>query len=384
MRRLTALMVAVVLLLNAAVAAAQPAAASAALGWIASQQQTDGSFAGFGAGDTADVVVAYAAAETPIPPGALEFLAGQVTSYGKTGAGETAKLVMAAVAGGADPRNFGGVDLLAQLGDFLNLDTGLWGSNVYGHTLAMLAVKAVNADVPAPAFRALLAAQLPDGGWSFDGTAAAGSDTNTTALAIMALAGRPSAGDALARARAYLLTQQNDDGGFPYSQTSAYGNATDANSTAIVLQAILALDEDPSSSDWTPTGTNKPLTALAALQNASGALRYSEAMPDDNGLATYQAVPALLMKSLPVRSVSVSGASELLANTDAAAAAPVNPTAVPAAAAPISPTAVPAASMPATAATPTLPWVELTIAVVVLMALGLGIRTLAGRNGQQK
>jgi hypothetical protein len=369
MRRITALITALLLLLTTAVAAAQPAAAGNALTWIGGQQQADGSFAGFGVGDTADAIVAYAAAEQAIPAAALEFLAGQAGSFGSSGAGASAKLILAAVAGGADPRNFGGVDMVAQLAGFLNLDSGLWGSDIYGHSLAMLAVKAVEAEIPAPAFRALLAAQLPDGGWSYDGSAATGSDTNTTAIAMMALSGRPSAGDALTRARAYLRTQQNSDGGFPYSQTSAYGNATDANSTAVVLQAILALGEDPSGPDWTQAG-GKPLTALAALQNSSGALRYSNAMVDDNALATYQAVPALLMKSLPVRSRPVAEASAVLAAGAPAAAAPA------AAAA----TAVPATAMPATAASPTLPWLGLAVTLIVLLSLGVALRLFAVRS----
>jgi hypothetical protein len=369
MRRITALITALLLLLTTAVAAAQPAAAGNALNWIGGQQQADGSFTGFGIGDTADAIVAYAAAEQAVPAGALEYLAGQADSFSSSGAGASAKLILAAVAGGADPRSFGGIDLVARLGGFLNLDTGLWGSDIYGHSLAMLAAKAVEAEIPAPAFRALLAAQLPDGGWSYDGSAATGSDTNTTAMAMIALTGRPSAGDALARARAYLQTQQNADGGFPYSQTSAYGNATDANSTAVVLQAILALGEDPSAPDWTQAD-GKPLTALAALQNSSGALRYSNAMTDDNAVATYQAVPALLMKSLPVRSRPVADASAALAAGAPAAAAP----------AAAAPTAVPAATMPATAASPTLPLFGLSAALIAVLSLGLALRLFAVRS----
>ena len=104
-------------------------------------------------------------------------------------------------------------------------------------------------------------------------------------------------------------------------------------------------------------------------------------MPDDNALASYQAVPALLMRSLPVRSSTVSGASELLTSSastaPAATAVPAAPAAASAPAAP-APTAVP--SMPATAAAPGLPWLELTIGVAVLLAIGFTLRLFAVRS----
>ncbi|MCX7858658.1 MAG: terpene cyclase/mutase family protein [Chloroflexus sp.] len=292
--------------------AAQSAAVAAALQWVASQQQADGSFAGFGPGDTADAVVAFVAGGQQPPASAVNYLAGQAASYGTSSAGATAKLILAAVAAGRDPLNFGGVNLARQLGSTYSATTGQYGSDVYGHALALLAIKAMGAQPPAAAIDRLISLQLRDGGWSFDGAAATGSDTNTTALAVMALAGRARAADALNAARAYLRGQQNPDGGFPYSQTSAFGNASDANSTAAVAMAIIALGEDPSGAAW-KQGDATPLSALAAFQNSSGAFRYQNAMPDDNALATYQAIPALAGRALPVVTTSIPAAQSLIA-----------------------------------------------------------------------
>ncbi|MCS6886827.1 prenyltransferase/squalene oxidase repeat-containing protein [Chloroflexus sp.] len=292
--------------------AAQSAAVAAALQWVAGQQQADGSFAGFGPGDTADAVVAFVAGGQQPPASAVNYLAGQAASYGTSSAGATAKLILAAVAAGRDPLNFGGVNLARQLGSTYSATTGQYGSDVYGHALALLAIKAMGAQPPAAAIDRLISLQLRDGGWSFDGAAATGSDTNTTALAVMALAGRARAADALNAARAYLRGQQNPDGGFPYSQTSAFGNASDANSTAAVAMAIIALGEDPSGAAW-KQGDATPLSALAAFQNSSGAFRYQNAMPDDNALATYQAIPALAGRALPVVTTSIPAAQSLIA-----------------------------------------------------------------------
>ncbi|WP_322513139.1 prenyltransferase/squalene oxidase repeat-containing protein [Chloroflexus sp.] len=292
--------------------AAQSAVVAAALQWVAGQQQADGSFAGFGPGDTADAVVAFVAGGQQPPASAVNYLAGQAASYGTSSAGATAKLILAAVAAGRDPLNFGGVNLARQLGSTYSATTGQYGSDVYGHALALLAIKAMGAQPPAAAIDRLISLQLRDGGWSFDGAAATGSDTNTTALAVMALVGRARAADALNAARAYLRGQQNPDGGFPYSQTSAFGNASDANSTAAVAMAIIALGEDPSGAAW-KQGDATPLSALAAFQNSSGAFRYQNAMPDNNALATYQAIPALAGRALPVVTTSIPAAQSLIA-----------------------------------------------------------------------
>ena len=130
--------------------------------------------------------------------------------------------------------------------------------------------------------------QTADGAWNFMGdTAALSGDTNTTALAVQALA---SAGrkDDTGRALDYLRRVQNDDGGWPYQNPSAYGTETDANSTALVLQAIYAVGQTPG--DWYSGGTD-PLGALLALQNASGSFSYQASFPGDNVLATVQAIP---------------------------------------------------------------------------------------------
>ncbi|RMD76989.1 MAG: cell wall anchor protein [Chloroflexi bacterium] len=291
---------------------AQTNAIEAALTWVAGQQQADGSFAGFGPGDTADAIVAFVAGGQQPPANAVTYLAGQASTYGTSSAGATAKVILAAVAAQRDPLNFGGVNLARQLGTSYDPATGQYGSDVYGHALALLAIKAMGVEPPAAAINRLIALQLRDGGWSFDGTAATGSDTNTTSLAVMALSGYARAADALTAARTYLRGQQNSDGGFPYSQTSAFGNASDANSTAAVVQAILALGENPDDAAW-KQGDATPLSALAAFQNSSGAFRYQDAMPDDNALATYQAIPALARRTLPVATTTIPTAQSLIA-----------------------------------------------------------------------
>ncbi len=293
------------------------AAAQSALNWLRSQQQADGSFPGFGPGESADAIFALVAAGID-PNGVIRegnspisYLGTQAASYAAKSVGAAAKLTMAVVAAGKDPRSFGGVDLPALIGAAYDPATGQYGSDVFGHSLALLAIRSLGATPPPAAVKRLLGLQLADGGWSFDGSAASGSDTNTTAMAIQALAASGESA-ALSRALDYLKTQQNEDGGFPYSQASSFGSDSDANSTANVLQALIAAGQDPRSATWTKNGAD-PISALLTLQNASGSFRYQAAAPDDNALATYQAIPGLLGKSLPLVTANVPDVQSAIA-----------------------------------------------------------------------
>lgn len=282
------------------------AAAQAALGWLLTRQQADGSFAGFDAGASADAVFAIVAAGAD-PNGVLKngsspvsYLGTQAPAYAAKSVAGAGKLTLAVVAAGKDPRSFGGVDLLARIQQGYSAASGRYGASATDQIYALLALAATGQPIPAQAAAALAALQLPDGGWSFDGTPASGSDTNTTALAVQALVAGGARGAALDTALAYLRGQQNADGGFPYAKSSPYGADSDANSTAAVVQALAAAGVDPRSLQQ---GQADPLSALVGFQNASGALRFQNSAPEDNDLATAQAIPALLLRPFPLKTV---------------------------------------------------------------------------------
>ena len=138
----------------------------------------------------------------------------------------------------------------------------------------LLAYESGDYDVPAGAalsqtalVRAILDAQLPDGGFSFGGSTA---DADMTAMVIAALATQADdnaeAKNAMNRALTALKGLQNDDGGFGASGKGAIAD-TNANSTAMAVIALAACGIDPAT-EWATESGATPLSAL--LTQATG------------------------------------------------------------------------------------------------------------------
>lgn len=139
-----------------------------------------------------------------------------------------------------------------------NPDAGLFGAadptydGVFRQSIALLGLSAIDAPAPAPAVQWLAAQQCIDGSFQAyrvsirttcqppDAENFTGPDSNSTALAAMALRahGRPANAE---RAIGALLATQNADGGWGY----ILGSTSDANSTGLVLSALYG-SQDPS------------------------------------------------------------------------------------------------------------------------------------------
>jgi prenyltransferase beta subunit len=276
------------------------AQANRAVEWMKTQQQPDGSFAGFGAGSTADAVLAIVAAgrdpasyqqggNTPVA-----FLQSKAGDLSKT-AGGAGKLLVTARALGMDGRQFGGVDLVASIRATESVSvTGQYGPDLIGHAFAVLGLRAAGEQVPPAAIEHIRATQTSAGGWAFTGDTAEGSaDTNTTAVVVQALVAAGAAeseAGMVQRGVEYLLSQQNADGGWPYQKGGEFGSDSDANSTSYVVQALAALNN--------AENAERGRRFLLTLQTESGAFGYSAAEAADNAGATYQSVHALLGATL--------------------------------------------------------------------------------------
>ena len=320
--RVAILTVALAAILVVALPVLAAADLTAALDYLEAQQNTDGGFgSGFSPdstiGSTADTVLAIVAAggglaafdqEGNTPLTYLEANASSAAS-----AGDLAKLILATIAAGENPRTLGGVDSVAKLESLSGTGGRIGGEadTFVSHLLAVLALASAERPISTEAVGDIVNAQQENGSWAWDGSAETAGDTNTTAFAVQALvaAGQDLASDPIANALVYYQDIQNEDGGWPYQNPSDYGTATDANSTAVTIQAIVAAGQDPASAAWTADDGSTPVAALEALQNPSGAFAWQATMPDDNLLATIQALPALAGKAFPFATMDVGQAT---------------------------------------------------------------------------
>ena len=284
----------------------------AASAWLRQQQDAAGGFIGLSGepdpGTTTDAVMALYAAQQSDPAAAAALDAAMTylereengAAYARTGPGQAAKLALAVVTRGRDPRQFASLDLVAAMTAPLATPVpegtaGIYGDDLYDHALVLIALTAAGEAVPDAALEPLRISQGTDGGWAFDGSTAPGAaDSNTTALVIQALVAAGYGEDPMVgRGLAYLSTLLVPDGGFAYGPADPL--VADANSTALALQALIAAGEDPTTPEW----GNAPL-ALARFQTPSGGLRYMAADEEPNLLATVQAIPAMEGLPLPI------------------------------------------------------------------------------------
>lgn len=167
-------------------------------------------------------------------------------------------------------------------------DDGLYGAQdptydgAFRQSLSILALQAAGERVPPAAIEWLVRQQCDDGGWTAyrkdveKPCVAKKEDSNSTAMAVQALAAVGGLSDQVDRGVGWLTEHQNPDGGVGYNP----GGATDANSTALFVQAIVAAGDDPTAATQ---GGNSPVDALAGLQVGC------EAPRDERGAFTFQA-----------------------------------------------------------------------------------------------
>ena len=318
MRRILVL----ILVLSTLLTAIAPAAraddpVSHAIAWLHTQQLADGSFGG--ASVTADVVYVLAlAGEDPSGPAwtkggksALDALAALTPDYLASGdAGQAGKVAraVAAVGRNRDPRNFAGMDVIKVIEQAYDPATGRYHPNLlFRHTLAVEALRRAGEPVPNAAVNALLAAQLPNGGWFWAfiepkdiDPSKDQSDVDATGRVLQLLAVQlrlPCLAATYGRASAYLAGGQLASGGWGVRAGQAPENA---NSTGLVIGGLRAAGRDPDAAPFrtsTPTAT----ATLLSYQESSGAFVYiKEAGKEESRLmATADALAALLQPLTP-------------------------------------------------------------------------------------
>ena len=312
-------------------ALSQQESADLGLSWLKSKMAEDGSLPGlaYNVSSTADGVLAIVAGNQDPNDWRTEAGASPITYLEehaadddsedpepdpREDAGLAAKVAIAAVISGADPKEFGGVDLLEFINDNYDPSTGEYsgsGGAVFTQALAMLGVASAGEIIPDNAIDYLIGLQSStDGGWGDFG-----SDTNSTSLAINALVAA-KAQDSIDSSSIdtsredgmdFLESEQNDDGGFAYQKAFAANycdgddsNVSDANSTALSIQAIRAVGEDPKTGKWVTDEGTQPVSMLMSLQASNGSFNFQEGTNSfctNNAYATVQAIPAVVEKS---------------------------------------------------------------------------------------
>ena len=282
-------------------AADATAALENAVTWLQSQQAADGGWVGFSGtsdvGLTIDAALALVAAsirgvEVDLTA-ATSFIVANGVDYAESGTGQSAKLAIAAVALGLDPKNFEGMDLIEEMKDGYDSNTNFYGAGPYDHALVIIALVATGEELPEGAIEAFDARQLEEGSWAFDGTLIAGNgDTNTTAIVLQALvAAGATGGDLILHGVEYLAGEALPNG---FAFQRGPGAAADANSTSLAIQGLIAVGEDPSAQGW-----QNVEGSLLAFQNESGSFSYQLDPRDENLYATVQAIPAIAGLALP-------------------------------------------------------------------------------------
>jgi len=274
--------------------------ANRALAWMNEQQNADGSWSGFAGPDpgaTCDAVLAYAAAgfdpDSVMAAGssmsAMDYLSASASSFVTKSADSAGKLILAVHAAGGNVKDFGDLDLVSVLTNTWYSPTlGAFGdaSNSWHQAFGILGMAAAAEPIPVSATQTLIDLQGADGSW----TDAWGFDKpGSTGLALQALAAGdvPVTDTAIVSGTAFLDTGQGDQGGWE-----------NANATAYAVQGLLAVGEDLVA-DWSTDKGHSPYGALTAYQKPDGPFVYMWDSPSDNGVATWQAVPALLGEHYP-------------------------------------------------------------------------------------
>ena len=312
MRKMKLLVIAVavasLLLPLAGVAAAradEPGAASSlnrALDYLKGRQQSDGGFAEPGGGSseqlTSWVVCAVAACgqdaatwrksgKTP-----LDYLARR--------AGNTSKLTdlekdcLAVSSAGANPRSFGGRDLVAAIKSRMGAD-GHIGDLVNEHCWGLIALAAAGEQGLDSSRAWLEARQNIDGGFGY--ATDSGSDPDDTGAALQALvaSGDNGRSNSVVRALSYLQFCQAPDGGFSW-QT----DGSNVGSTAWCVQGLCAAGDDPASDKWKRSGKT-PLDFLSKMQQGDGHYKYTNSADSNPAWMTAEAIPAVLKKAFPIK-----------------------------------------------------------------------------------
>ena len=280
-------------------------ASASPVSWLLSAQNSDGGFGNDNGASSAPMTTAWAALglaasgrrlDSTARTGGLtvlERLMVDARAGGDAGADE--RLLLAAVAGGADPTSFGGRNLVRDVqaritsGGAVKAGSGTPAANLTAFAILSLvgAGRDAGSGRLAAAVRWLSAQQQADGGFGPFAKGIGGSDVDDTAAVMQALAAAGSfSGSVKERSVAFLRKAQASNGGFPLVP----GQQANAQSTAWAIQGLIAAGERSSAArNW-----------LSARIAPNGRVAYAPGSFQTPVWVTGQALIALAGKTLPL------------------------------------------------------------------------------------
>jgi energy-coupling factor transport system substrate-specific component len=277
--------------------AARAAGTDEAANWLEAAQNSDGGFGSSSSSDSSAAQTGWAmlgleaAGRNPFDvTGAagkspLDFLRGHLDEVSSPG--DLARTIVALEGAGADPRSFGGKDLVSALlkRRAANGSYAGWPGTT---SFSVVALRAAGADEGLDSTLSWLSkVQNDDGGWG--DVPGQPSNADVTGSVMQALPETKAAQAGLS----YLRKHQRPNGGFALGA----GGGVNAQSTAWAAQGMIAVGADPAKAG---DGGNSALDYLAARQASDGHYRYSESSDQTPVWVTGQVLVAVSGDSLPI------------------------------------------------------------------------------------
>jgi prenyltransferase/squalene oxidase-like repeat protein len=294
---IAALIVASVVLAMLVPGRAEAAGADSAVEWLRSVQNDDGGWGASPGDDSGPEMTAWAmlgfeaAGHNPYDltrggHSPITFLRGHVDELASPG--DLARTTLALLGAGADPREFGGHNLVASLRN-TRLDNGSYKNWPNSTAFAVIALRA--ADAPGGTEKSLewlRKVQNDDGGWGNE--PGQRSDAEATSSVLQALSPGSKASQ---RGLEFLRDAQQSNGGFRVG-----GNgAINTQATAWAVQGILAAGGDLGSFK---RGGSTALDYIASNQGGNGHYRYSKSSDQTPVWVTGQALVAVSKAYYPI------------------------------------------------------------------------------------
>jgi len=281
-----------------------------AVAYLLDEQDSDGGIGGFSI--SAWALMALAAAEEEDAVGDIIDYLEDEADTDDFEATDWARMLLAIVAAGEDPEDFGDDDYIEGLldtreeeddtgEDYLQIgDPDLLNDDFWG----VIALAAADEDIDDDIVDFILEWQNDESDDTGSGTETGDpGDVDNTAAAIMALiAADADADDQIDEALDFLADAQNDDGGFPEEP----GDNSNVASTAWAVLAIKAAGENPGSGRWDDQDAT-PIEYLLDLQKSNGSFPLSASSSSNSEWMTAYAIVALLGDPYPVSPVDSSG-----------------------------------------------------------------------------